>query len=91
MELGIANGCLFNLGARLARYTNNQTYSNWAEQTWEWIEGVGFLDADYNIYDGAHVEHNCPDINRAQFSYNNAVYMHGAAYMYNHVWPIPPL
>lgn len=43
------------------------------------------MDADYNIYDGAHIETNCTDINKAQFSYNNAVYLLGAANMYNYV------
>lgn len=80
----IANGCFFNLGARLARYLDNQTYADWAEKTWEWVRGVGFIDDDYNIYDGAHVQFNCTDINRAQFSYNNAVYLLGAAHMYNY-------
>jgi mannan endo-1,6-alpha-mannosidase len=80
----IANGCFFNLGARLARYTNNETYAMWAEKTWDWVTGVGLMDAQYNIYDGAHVETNCTDINKAQFSYNNAVYLLGAAYMYNY-------
>jgi mannan endo-1,6-alpha-mannosidase len=80
----IANGCFFNLGARLARYTNNDTYARWAEETWEWVTGVGFMDADFNIYDGGHVEYNCTDINKAQFSYNNGVYALGAAYMYNY-------
>ncbi|KAI1273441.1 glycoside hydrolase family 76 protein [Xylaria sp. FL0933] len=79
----IANGIFFNLGARLARYTNNQTYADMAEQTWDWVVSVGFMDKDYNIFDGAHVETNCTDINRAQFSYNNAVFLLGAAYMYN--------
>ena len=82
---GIANGCFFNLGARLARYTGNTTYSDWAEKTWDWVRGVGLMDDDYNIYDGGHVEQNCTDINKAQFSYNNAVYLLGAAYMYNFV------
>ena len=45
---------------------------------------VGFMDTNYNIYDGGHVEENCTDINRAQFSYNNAVFLLGAAYMYNY-------
>lgn len=80
----IANGCFFNLGARLARYTENQTYADWAEKTWDWMTGVGFMDSDYNIYDGGHVEHNCTDINKAQFSYNNGVFLLGAAYMYNY-------
>ncbi|KAK4121373.1 glycoside hydrolase family 76 protein [Parathielavia appendiculata] len=80
----IANGCFFNLGARLARYTGNQTYADWAETTWNWMRSVGFMDDDYNIYDGGHVQNNCTDINRAQFSYNNAVFLLGAAYMYNY-------
>ncbi|KAK6857367.1 mannan endo-1-6-alpha-mannosidase DCW1-like protein [Apiospora arundinis] len=80
----IANGCFFNLGARLARYTNNQSYADWADKTWDWMQSVGFMDKDYNIYDGAHVETNCTDINRAQFSYNNGVFLLGAAHMYNY-------
>lgn len=83
---GIANGCFFNLGARLARYTGNTTYSDWAEKTWDWMESVGLLDpATYKIYDGAHVKTNCTDINKAQFSYNAGVFLQGAAFMYNFV------
>ncbi|KAI1112308.1 glycoside hydrolase family 76 protein [Nemania sp. NC0429] len=80
----IANGIFFNLGARLARYTNNKTYAEVAEKTWDWVVDVGFMDKDYNIFDGAHVGTNCTDINRAQFSYNNGVFILGAAYMYNY-------
>lgn len=80
----IANGCFFNIGARLARYTDNATYAEWAERTWDWIQGVGYMDAQYNIYDGAHVESNCTDINKAQFSYNSGVWLLGAAFMWNH-------
>ncbi|KAI1183155.1 glycoside hydrolase family 76 protein [Nemania serpens] len=80
----IANGIFFNLGARLARYTDNKTYAEVAEKTWDWVVDVGFMDKDYNIFDGAHVGTNCTDINRAQFSYNNAVFILGAAYMYNY-------
>ncbi|KAJ8123217.1 hypothetical protein O1611_g9648 [Lasiodiplodia mahajangana] len=79
----IANGIFFNLGARLARYTNNATYAKYAEDTWDWVVNVGLMDENYNIFDGAHVEKNCTDINRAQFSYNNGVFLLGAAYMYN--------
>jgi mannan endo-1,6-alpha-mannosidase len=43
------------------------------------------MDADYNIYDGAHIEVNCTDINKVQFSYNMGVYLLGAANMYNYV------
>jgi len=86
----IANGILFNLGARLARYTNNDTYADWANKVWDWTVAVGYIDKDYNIYDGAHVESNCTDINHAQFSYNPAVFLQGAGFMFNYVRTYPP-
>ncbi|KAH7025766.1 family 76 glycosyl hydrolase [Microdochium trichocladiopsis] len=79
----IANGCFFNLGARLARYLNNQTAAQWADETWNWMESVGFISKDNRVFDGAHVGTNCTDINKAQFSYNNAILLLGAAHMYN--------
>ncbi|POR33088.1 Mannan endo-1,6-alpha-mannosidase DCW1 [Tolypocladium paradoxum] len=82
---GIANGCFFNLGARLARYTGNTTYSDWAIKTWDWMEMIGFINNEtYAIYDGATVGDNCKDINKAEFSYNNGVFAQGAAFMYNY-------
>lgn len=75
------------MGARLARYTGNKSYADWAEKTWDWMRGVGFMDDEYNIYDGGHVDHNCTDVNRAQFSYNSAIFLEGAAFMYNYVGP----
>ena len=80
----IANGIFFNMGARLARYTDNDTYAQVAEETWNWVWGVGFMSSDYDIYDGAHVDYNCTDISKAQFSYNAAVFLQGAAFMYNY-------
>ena len=70
------------MGARLARYTGNTTYSDWAEKTWDWMWGVGLIDNEnYAVYDGAHIETNCTDIFKAQFSYNNAVLAQGAAFL----------
>jgi len=43
------------------------------------------MDADYKVYDGAHIGTNCTDINKVQFSYNVAVFLLGAANMYNYV------
>ncbi len=87
----IANGVFFNLGARLARYTGNDTYAQRAEQTWDWLWSVGYIDnQDWHVYDGGHVEHNCTDINRLRMSYNPAVLVQGAAFMYNHVRPRLP-
>ena len=81
----IANGIFFNLGARLARYTGNSTYADTAVDTWDWLVGVKFIDDKYNVYDGGHVEKNCTDIFKAQFSYNAGILVQGAAFMYNFV------
>jgi mannan endo-1,6-alpha-mannosidase len=81
----ISNGCFFNIGARLARYTKNDTYAREAIKAWDWTRNVGLMNADYDIYDGAHIETNCTDINKVQFSYNMAVFTLGAANMYNYV------
>jgi len=83
----IANGCFFNLGARLARYTGNETYALWANKIWDWEMSVGFIDSAYNIYDGAGENQNCTAIDKLQWSYNAGIYLHGAANMYNHVSP----
>lgn len=74
------------MGARLARYTGDTKYSDWAEKTWDWVEKVGFIDPNtYAVYDGATVDDNCKVINQVQYSYNNAIFAEGAAFMYNHV------
>ena len=44
-----------------------------------------YIDKDYNVFDGGHIPHNCTDIDRAQYSYNAAVFTQGAAFMYNYV------
>ncbi|GAB1317403.1 Mannan endo-1,6-alpha-mannosidase [Madurella fahalii] len=80
----IANVCFLNIAARLARYTNNDTYAQWADRTWDWVQGVGYITEDYNVLDGGHVEANCTDVNPVQFSANAAVLIHGTAIMYNY-------
>ncbi|KFY03063.1 hypothetical protein V490_00305, partial [Pseudogymnoascus sp. VKM F-3557] len=80
----ISNGCFFNIGARLALYTKNATYAKYAEESWEWMTGVGFIDKDYNIFDGADQADNCTEINQVPFSYNAGIFLLGAATMYNY-------
>ncbi|KAI1372591.1 glycoside hydrolase family 76 protein [Hypoxylon crocopeplum] len=80
----IANGCFFNMGARLARYTRNDTYAQWSIKTWDWLMDVKYIDQDWNVFDGGHVPYNCTDINRQQYSYNAAILLSGAAYMYDY-------
>ena len=86
----ISNGCFFNLGARLAVYTGNDTYAQWAEKTFNWTQAVQLMDSNYHFYDGAHTTLNCSDINKLQWTYNPGVFLLGAANMYNYVCPPSP-
>lgn len=80
----ISNGCFFALGARLARYTGNTTYSDWANTMWDWVDGSGLVSKDYQFYDGTDVTINCTRQDHLQWSYNLGVFLQGAAYMYNY-------
>lgn len=78
----ISQGCFFNIAARLALYTGNSTYADWAVKTWDWMVNVKFMDENYRVFDGAHVEVNCTEIVPYQFSYNVGTFLHGAAALY---------
>lgn len=79
----ISSGYLFNIASRLARYTGNQTYSDWAGTAYDWVSKVGLITDDFKVYDGAQVEDDCKAITKYEFTINNAVFAHGAANMYN--------
>ncbi|KAI8949831.1 glycosyl hydrolase family 76-domain-containing protein [Xylaria longipes] len=77
----ISQACFFNVAARLALYTGNSTYADWAVKTWDWMVGVGFIDENYRVYDGATIGHNCTEITPYEFSYNVGAFLLGAAAM----------
>ncbi|GAB1319300.1 Mannan endo-1,6-alpha-mannosidase [Madurella fahalii] len=79
----LANAIFINLGARLARYTGNQTYAVQARQTWDWLTAVGLVDESFNVFDGTLPDSDCSDIIRYAWSNNAAVLIQAAAYMYN--------
>ena len=79
----ISNGCFFNLAARLALYTGNQTYADWANKAYDWTANSGFMTPEYHFYDGAHTTENCTDVNKIQWTYNVGVFIGGAAAMWN--------
>ena len=79
----ISNGCFFNLAARLARYTGNETYGDWAGTVWSWMEKHEFIDKQFNVYDGAQIKNDCNDHDSTQWSYNAGIFLQGAAMMYN--------
>ncbi|KAG9780379.1 glycoside hydrolase family 76 protein, partial [Aureobasidium melanogenum] len=80
----ISNGAFFQLSARLARFTGNNTYVHWANTIWNWSSGVGLIDKLYNVYDGCDELINCTGIDHHQWSYNVGVYLYGAAVLQNY-------
>ncbi|RDL41568.1 Mannan endo-1,6-alpha-mannosidase [Venustampulla echinocandica] len=79
----ITNGMFFQLATRLARYTGNSTYSDWATKTFDWTTAAGFIDAKWNVFDGAQASTNCSEMDHVQFSYVAGTFVTGAAHMYN--------
>lgn len=84
-----ANGGYFQVAARLARYTGNETYVQYADKMWDWIAASPLYDASnpdlIQINDGAEDTVNCTNPNPAQYSYNYGILIAGLAYLYNHV------
>lgn len=83
----VSNGCLFHLAARLARYTNNETYVQIAEKTWDWlvtVDLVNILGLTYNVYDGATTDSACKSFTQYEWTYNYGLLISGAAYLYSH-------
>lgn len=86
MKNSISNGGLFQLSARLARYTNDHTYSQWAEKIWNWSLSSPLLNnSTWNVADSTNMDNDCSTQGNTQWSYNYGTYMMGAAYMYNYV------
>jgi mannan endo-1,6-alpha-mannosidase len=79
----VSNGAFFQLASRLARYTGNSTYSDWASKVFDWTTSIGLIDGDWNVFDGADTTANCTDIDHYQFSYVAGMFVSGAAHMYN--------
>ncbi|ODQ81316.1 glycoside hydrolase family 76 protein [Babjeviella inositovora NRRL Y-12698] len=82
----VSNGALFHMGARLARYTQNETYVDWCEKVWDWLVDVQFLTQGqwWAVYDGADIDVNCTDVVKLQWTYNVGLLLAGTAYLYNH-------
>ncbi|KAK5072774.1 hypothetical protein LTR51_005415 [Lithohypha guttulata] len=80
----ISNGAFFQLSARLARFTGNATYVEWAGKIWDWVENIGLMSTTYDIYDGTDEKINCSAVDHHQWTYNVGVFLYGAAMMANY-------
>ncbi|KAJ5378225.1 Mannan endo-1-6-alpha-mannosidase DCW1 [Penicillium cataractarum] len=85
MKNAISNGGLFQLAARLARYTNDASYATWAKKIWNWSLSSPLLsNSTWNVADSTNMDDDCSTQGDTQWSYNYGTYMMGAAYMYNY-------
>ncbi|KAL8298511.1 hypothetical protein RB601_002467 [Gaeumannomyces tritici] len=80
----VSNAGFFQLAARLARATGNQTYADWATKIYDWSTTVGFIDSKFHVVDGADRRDDCKKLNPVSFTYSSGIYMYGAAVMANH-------
>ena len=78
-----STGAFFLLSARLAQFTGNATYSEWADKSFKWLQDIKFLSEEYAVYDGADLDTGCGSINHIQWSYPFGLLTEGAAVMYN--------
>lgn len=78
----ISNGATFALGARLARFTGNQTYADWAEKIYDWEKKVGLIGENFEVFDGTDDKTGCKEISdKTEWTYNNAMMLHGSAFL----------
>lgn len=82
----VSNGALFHMGARLARYTSNDTYVDWCEKVFDWMYGIGLLTEGlyWFVYDGVKIANNCSVVTKLQWTYNQGLMLAGCAYLYNY-------
>lgn len=80
----IANAGFMNIGARLSRYTGDDKYAKRAEDTWNWMWGVNYIDHEnWSVYDGGHVEDDCKKVSKETFTTNAALLIQACAFMYD--------
>lgn len=80
----VSNGAFFQIAARLARYTGNQTYVEWANRAWDWMNATHLFDDNYNVFDGSDDTINCTEVDHTAWSYNPALLVYGTANLYNY-------
>ncbi|KAF7547812.1 hypothetical protein G7046_g8893 [Stylonectria norvegica] len=81
----VSNGGFFQLAARMARATGNDTYLEWAERIYDWSSEIGFIDpTTYHVFDGTDSANNCSSINHHSFTYTSGIYLFGAAILADH-------
>lgn len=81
----MSQGTFAYLAARLAKYTGNDTYSDWAQRAVDWTRDIGLISDAGSIYDGTDATMNCTVINHLQWTLNAGLFLNTGAYMVNNV------
>jgi mannan endo-1,6-alpha-mannosidase len=84
----ISNGCFFQLAARLARYTKNETYADWANKAYEWLSVTSpLVSKNFEVFDSvSFTEESCStEPGPIQWTYNIGTIIAGSAFV-----PLPP-
>lgn len=79
----VSNGQFFQLASRLAQYTGNTTYSEWATKVFDWSTKVGLIDTEWQVLDGTLATDQCTQKDHNQWSSSSGTYITGVANMYN--------
>lgn len=81
----VSNGALFHIAARLAHFTGNTSYVDWAEKVYDWMHDVKLI-TDGNeklVFDGVETANNCSGpVTRYIWTYNHGLLLSGCAYLY---------
>ena len=76
-KAAIANSLFLTVASQLAnRATNREYYLVWAQKEWDWFQGTGMINSQYNINDGISLE-TCHSNNGTVWSYNQGVILGG--------------
>lgn len=82
----LSTGLFFQLAARLAIQTHNNTYTTWAQNTWTWATSVGLVNTNiWTVYNSLGTTGNCSlsTLDQTQWSAASATFLYGSALMYN--------
>ncbi|KAI7368853.1 hypothetical protein KC336_g21069, partial [Hortaea werneckii] len=79
-----SNGEFVQLGTRLARYTGNNTYIDWAQDAAQWAVDIGLVDEEGRVFDGTDSNLNCTQLNHIQWTASTGAYLSGSAYAANY-------
>jgi mannan endo-1,6-alpha-mannosidase len=79
----ISNGCFFQLAARLAQYTKNDTYADWANKVFDWMDKSPLISNQWEVFDSiSFTEQSCStQPGPIQWTYNIGTLIAGSAYV----------